>query len=1186
MDLLISVRDQPVAAGDGRKRKAKAGTLKEDSWPEPVKKRIKLLHKTKTLPEIMQDVEEHESFTATERQFKSIIKKLGLKKHISGDEMRYMAIVRHQTRQLGQTVQFCVRDEMVDDAKIDRWISRSEFTVDAGGPQPEAIPEGITYSISSRDGQVVMSIAAPPLPAVPQEAAFPSSISSSFVPEGSLILPHLFEDVSDTTASFLSGCGQPRRPHPPSPFGYSINAPSHQFHEASLELLATFPNCGQLLAEDDPPRPPSVSISFPFDRPHSPISINWGFYPHYHPLPWYQLESNPNLEDSFSPNSSPRISPMMDFPDLSNRRIQDLPRQAVTGDLASRHGILAALTGRSKPLIGTEVAELSNTLPQLIPERHPGDLKTSIETAAHSSTKRALLHFFKLAAYFISNALGSDEAVKSLLQWVTVEGHLNSFLAFAQVDLPITRTFSRRVVRAAESLRSQALIEALLSSGIDLQLVYESLNTQQGFKSLLGWARNESRLSQLVVIIRSEDQKRTEEEENMMVKAAVETEDLQIIQALLADTKLRKLVLNEAISTLTSTEISQQLLGTVDPELIAGGLGSDLLITCASSNKVALAKQIVSLGANVNQISFNYQRPEIKTPLSAAVEKSHCDIAEVFLKENARVNEYVGVLNVQRTPIVVAISQENMQLTNLLLDYGADIYLPFRSSGPRRLSILDWASTRFPLMCDKIRQKLDIPNTVVTVADVVRAASNGAETISRLTNVSDSLLEEALFHSAADDSEAVETSLALLEYGVNPNFSIDGATPLQNVFVRLEDSAAWILVKHLAEAGTNLNVSDLLLRAVHYEMYETLQVILDIEANVGVYGVRALEESILTGQTREALLLLSYGTPINLPGIALSPIQAAAKTNNIELVGYLIDQSADINVPAKSHEGRTALQAACLAGHVDMVQFLLEQGAQPNAPPATTGGITASEGVCISSVNEEAKLLMLHALTAYDVHIPPRDPHTSHAANSLVRKAQLKPLKILLDAGVDVNYNPRGKEGRTLVQCASEQGSFEAVRLTLSYGGDVNASPAPDYGRTALQAAASLSYPNAEVIKHLLDMGANVNAPAGVIGGITAIQGAAIAGYVPVAELLLEHGADVNGRPAVQNGRYAIEGAAEYGRLDMVQLLLNHGAGGDMLRKNGFQRAIELAREHRHSEILGLLEGEQKTFEAVRSLSI
>ena len=59
-------------------------------------------------------------------------------------------------------------------------------------------------------------------------------------------------------------------------------------------------------------------------------------------------------------------------------------------------------------------------------------------------------------------------------------------------------------------------------------------------------------------------------------------------------------------------------------------------------------------------------------------------------------------------------------------------------------------------------------------------------------------------------------------------------------------------------------------------------------------------------------------------------------------------------------------------------------------------------------------------------------------------------IRLLLEAGRDVNAPAAAHGGRTALQAASEGGHEDVVKLLISHGADVNASAAPQYGRTAL----------------------------------------------------------------------------------------------------------------------------------------
>ncbi|KAF8543317.1 ankyrin repeat-containing domain protein [Trichophaea hybrida] len=155
-------------------------------------------------------------------------------------------------------------------------------------------------------------------------------------------------------------------------------------------------------------------------------------------------------------------------------------------------------------------------------------------------------------------------------------------------------------------------------------------------------------------------------------------------------------------------------------------------------------------------------------------------------------------------------------------------------------------------------------------------------------------------------------------------------------------------------------------------------------------------------------------------------------------------------VPKNALLKRTALQAATNQGKIELVQILIDAGADANAP---------------TDYNESTTL------------------------QTTMERNNIKPVQILLDAA------------------ATEQGSVELVRILLDAGADVNAPASEYYGRTALQAVMALSSPKLAQI--LLDAGADVNAPAPLRKRITALQFLAIwallSGFLRMVRMSMLH---------------------------------------------------------------------------------
>ena len=151
---------------------------------------------------------------------------------------------------------------------------------------------------------------------------------------------------------------------------------------------------------------------------------------------------------------------------------------------------------------------------------------------------------------------------------------------------------------------------------------------------------------------------------------------------------------------------------------------------------------------------------------------------------------------------------------------------------------------------------------------------------------------------------------------------------------------------------------------------------------------------------------------------------------------------------------------------------------------------------------------------------------------SEVQKGDLETVKMLLDAGADVNAQG-GFHGNAL-QVASHRGYRNVVGLLLENGADVNAQGGVH--STALEAASIRGHE--DVVRLLLENEADVNAQGGYHGN--ALQAASIRGREDVVRLLLEYGADINAQGGVHST--ALEAASKGSLSAVVQLLLENGA--------------------------------------------
>ncbi|KAK2756295.1 hypothetical protein CKAH01_05816 [Colletotrichum kahawae] len=144
-----------------------------------------------------------------------------------------------------------------------------------------------------------------------------------------------------------------------------------------------------------------------------------------------------------------------------------------------------------------------------------------------------------------------------------------------------------------------------------------------------------------------------------------------------------------------------------------------------------------------------------------------------------------------------------------------------------------------------------------------------------------------------------------------------------------------------------------------------------------------------------------------------------------------------------------------------------------------------------------------------------------------VRSNAIDAVKSLLDGNHCANEdNSLVRNGRRPLQMAVECGYLDLIKLLLDAGADINALAAQSHGATALQLAAIKGYLG--VAKMLVDRGADVNAPGATDeGGRTALEGAAEHGRIDTVMYLLSQEVETNDK-----GRLSYLRAIRYAELE------------------------------------------------------
>ena len=392
-------------------------------------------------------------------------------------------------------------------------------------------------------------------------------------------------------------------------------------------------------------------------------------------------------------------------------------------------------------------------------------------------------------------------------------------------------------------------------------------------------------------------------------------------------------------------------------------------------------------------------------------------------------------------PLIEAISHSRIDLVSTLLGYNADINLPgvFSTSAlsPGLLPILDFL----------IKQGANI-RRFGGVALGKALVNNNLPAVKLLLISGVDINSWIPDHGTPICIAAANCDVQTVEYLVNAGAEVNagnhrktGCTALLTALEHKKWTTAKFLLRRGADAQINSSGKTLLEASLGSrtdmspEEEEIFEILLNRGAQINGPPKRprctdwnsALTLLIQKGaKERTIQLALDAKADVNQAGSgseSCTPIQAAASKGNLDMVKELLSRGADINAPAGTIYGRTALQAACCLSMPDLelVQFLLDNDADVNAQPGIKQGLTALQGAAI--------------------------------------RGHIKVATLLLDWGAKVNGDVAEVDGRTALGGAAEHGRLDMVQFLLNVGAQ---SEIP--GKTGYDRAIALANENGHFV--------------------------------------------------------------------------------------------------------------------------
>lgn len=305
---------------------------------------------------------------------------------------------------------------------------------------------------------------------------------------------------------------------------------------------------------------------------------------------------------------------------------------------------------------------------------------------------------------------------------------------------------------------------------------------------------------------------------------------------------------------------------------------------------------------------------------------------------------------------------------------------------------------------------------------------------------------EALVRAGADiDEENIMTPLVtaitsghfnvldrLLQLGADPDLKNLHKPAI--MWAVLSDRAD--MVERLAAEGANINFASItnetpLMLATKNGYHEVVKKLLELGATIEIEEwLHPLLLACKHGYVRVVEAFLDHGIDINLVSGSFTPLIAASKKGNTDVVDFLIQRGAKIDL--RSETNMTALMVACMKGKIDVMDRLLQHGSDVNFRDDSDGfGFSPIFAACISN-----NLDVFDRLIAFGADF---NALTVAGQTALMGASQIGSEMItdrIISLGVDVNV--ASSRGKTALMYAAKSGHVGVIKLLLKANANVD----------------------------------------------------------------------------------------------------------------------------------------------------
>ena len=430
--------------------------------------------------------------------------------------------------------------------------------------------------------------------------------------------------------------------------------------------------------------------------------------------------------------------------------------------------------------------------------------------------------------------------------------------------------------------------------------------------------------------------------------------------------------------------------------------------------------EMTNFGDNYNNYIY-----KDSTPLFLAVQFGYNDLAKELIKEGADVNARANDMETEDgiDMLYYAVENNNVEMSKILINEGLDAGRNYGYEYPYYLT--DAAINNNNLdMLKILLQSGDIDLESSLIPDAIE--ENNIEMVKYLISIGQDVNAQIFADGGwinspmkvAAQNGNIEIAKLLIDEGANLNSSDDyiyNAIDYGNY-----DIAKLLIDNDVFNLNTNTTREQAIELAKKQKYYE-IEKLLSSEDSNNIAGYDELMNAVSKGDMKALEKLIKDDTDLNKQYDNITPINLAAARNDKEMVKFLAEKGADINL--EDGYGYTPLIIAIKYRNIGLAKNIIDLKPDLNAICSATGDTPLTYLVNANKYGGGADLCYYMIKNGADINKKNKEGNTPLmiAAESYSYGI----VGVLVNMGAD--YNIKNKEGKTAIDIASARDDTSAL---------------------------------------------------------------------------------------------------------------------------------------------------------------